>query len=384
MLAAHFWRQQFLLRTDITFLNHGSFGACPRPVFAAYQSWQRSIEDDPVDFFMRRWRPALAEARAALAAFLSAEADDLVYVENTTYGLNALLRSLDLRPGDEVLTSDHEYDAIDRLWRYTCAQRGAQYRVQPITLPLTTAEAFVEDLWAGVTPRTRVIALSHITSATALIFPIAAICARARAAGILTVIDGAHAPGQIDLDLPALGADFYVGNCHKWLCAPKGSGFLYVRREHQAALDPFIIGWGWQADDPGESQFIDYFERIGTNDPSAYLATPTAISFQADHKWPQLRLASHALLREAEQRIGAFSGIEALSPSSPEFFMQMRSIPLPSHIEVSLSQRLWQEYAIEVPIIAWRQRRFVRVSIQAYNTPGDVDRLVEALTRVLV
>jgi isopenicillin-N epimerase len=370
---------QFLLRPDITFLNHGSFGACPQPVFVAYQRWQRSIEDDPVDFFMRRWRPALAKARTALASYLGADADDLVYVENTTYGLNALLRSLELRPGDEVLSSDHEYGAIERLWRYTCARRGARYCVQAIGLPLTTAEAFIEAFWAGVTPRTRVIALSHISSATALTFPVAAICARARAAGILTVIDGAHAPGQLDLDLAAVDADFYVGNCHKWLCAPKGAGFLYVRREHQAALDPFVIGWGWQADDPGDSQFIDYFERVGTNDPSAYLATPAAIAFQQQHDWSQVCAACHALLREAEQRIAARSDLEPLSPSSRAWFTQMRSIPLPPQVDVSLSQRLWHDYAIEVPIIAWGQRRFVRVSIQAYNTAADVDRLLDAL-----
>ncbi|NJM05968.1 aminotransferase class V-fold PLP-dependent enzyme [Candidatus Gracilibacteria bacterium] len=384
MAGSALLRQQFLLRPDITFLNHGSFGACPQPVFAAYQRWQRSIEDDPVDFFMRRWRPSLTAARSALATFVGVDADDLVYVENTTYGLNALLRSLALRPDDEVLTSDHEYGAIDRLWRYTCAQRGARYVVRPIVLPVTTAEQFVDDFWAGVTPRTRVIALSHITSATALTFPIAQICARARAAGILTVIDGAHVPGQIDLDLTTLGADFYVGNCHKWLCAPKGAGFLYVRREHQAALDPLIIGWGWQADDPGESQFIDYFERVGTNDPSAYLATPTAIEFQTNHDWPRVRAACHALLCTAEQRIGALSELAPLSPSTPEWFTQMRSIPLPPHVDMSLSQRLWQEYAIEVPTIMWGERRFVRVSIQAYNTPDDVERLVDALTRILV
>jgi isopenicillin-N epimerase len=221
--AADDLRQAFLLRPGVIFLNHGSFGACPRPVFAAYQEWQRELEAQPVEFLGRRGRGLLAEARRALGAYVGAAADDLVYVPNSTFALNVVARALPLTPGDEVLATDHEYGAMERAWTFVCERRGARYVRQPVPVPCATEDEVVQAVWAGVTPRTRVLFLSHITSPTALIFPVAALVRRAREAGILTVIDGAHAPGQVPLDLGALGADFYVANCHKWLCAPKGS-----------------------------------------------------------------------------------------------------------------------------------------------------------------
>jgi len=221
----------FLLDPDVIFVNHGSFGACPRPVFAAYQAWQRELERQPVEFLGRRFAALIAEARTALGAYVGAGADDLVYVPNATTGLNIVARSLELAPGDEVLATDHEYGALDRTWRFICAKRGARYVRQPVELPITSAEEVVEAVWAGVTDRTRVLFLSHITSPTAIIIPVAELVRRAREAGIITVVDGAHAPGQIPLDLESLGVDFYAGNCHKWMMAPKGSAFLYARRE---------------------------------------------------------------------------------------------------------------------------------------------------------
>lgn len=374
---------QFQLRPDITFLNHGSFGACPRPVFAVYQEWQRVLESDPVDFFMRRLRPLLADARARLAAYVGSEADQIVFIPNATFGINIIARSLAFAPGDEVLSSNHEYGAVDRTWRYVCERQGARLVHQRIALPVASTADVVEQLWAGVTPRTRVISLSQITSPTALILPIAAICQRARDAGILTVIDGAHAPGQLDLSLDQLGADFYVGNCHKWLCAPKGAGFLYAHPARQALLEPLVVGWGWQAASPGPSQFLDYFEQIGTNDLSAYLSVPAAIDFQAAHEWPTVRSGCHALLAQACERIGALTGLPPISPATPDWWVQMCSIPLPSDTDPALGQTLWERDQIEVPIVAWEDRVFVRVSIQAYNTTQDVDALVNALQRLL-
>ncbi|WP_298405144.1 aminotransferase class V-fold PLP-dependent enzyme [uncultured Chloroflexus sp.] len=198
--------EQFLLRRDMTFLNHGSFGACPRPVFDTFQQWQRTLESQPVEFLGRRLPDLLRQARAQLATFVGALADDLVFVPNVTYALNIVARSIALQPGDEVLGITHEYGAIERTWRYVCLQRGATYVNQPVELPVATYDEIVEQIWRGVTPRTRVILLSHITSPTALVMPVAEICRRARAAGILSVIDGAHAPGQIDLNLAELGA----------------------------------------------------------------------------------------------------------------------------------------------------------------------------------
>ena len=225
------FRDEFLLDPDVVFLNHGSFGATPRPVFETYQDWQRRLEWQPVQFLGTDIAAYLAEARRALGRYLNVAADDLVYVPNATFGVNVVARSLRLEPGDEVLATDHEYGACENAWLFMGRERGFRYVRQPIPLPLSSAADVMEQFWAGVTPRTKVIFLSHITSPTAMRLPVEAICERARAAGILTVIDGAHAPGQIPLDLTTVGADFYAGNCHKWLCAPKGAGFLFARPE---------------------------------------------------------------------------------------------------------------------------------------------------------
>jgi len=372
--------EQFQLRRDKIFLNHGSFGACPRPVFDTYQAWQRELEADPERFFRSRVRGLLAEARAALARFIGADADDLVFVPNATHGANIVANALELRPGDEVLSTDHEYGAVERAWQFHCARRGARYVRQPIELPARGRAELVEQLFAGVTPRTRVICLSHISSFTAMIFPVAAICRRARELGILTVIDGAHAPGQVDLDLHAIGADFYLANCHKWLCAPKGSGFLYARRECQPLLQPFVVGWGWQGEG---SPFLDIFEQLGTLDPAAYLSVPAAIAFQERHDWPRVRAACHALLGEARERILALAGTVSTYPAEEGWWAQMCVIPLPPRARNVAWQRLVDDYRIELPIIPWGDQIFARVSIQAYNTPAELDALVQALAELL-
>ena len=372
---------QFLLRPGITFFNHGSFGACPRPVFETYQGWQRALEEQPVEFLGRRINDLLAEARARLAAYLGTQADSLVYVPNATYGVNIVARSLELGPGDEVLATDHEYGAADRAWRFTCQRRGARYINQPIALPVEDAEAVVEQLWAGVTERTRVIFLSHLTAPTALILPVAEICRRAREHGILTVIDGAHAPGQIDLALDQLGADFYTGNCHKWLCSQRASGFLAFRPEVRHLLQPLVVSWGWEPEEVHPEPLQHMFEWMGTYSPSAYLSVPAAIDWQAERNWPQVRTACHELLLEAEQRIGELTGLAPIS--GPDTFVQMRTIPLPPCDLKALKERLWDEYQIEVPLVGWGGGHYVRVSIQCYNSPNDIDRLVEALKRLL-
>src|SRR5574340_575478 len=243
-------KELFLLDPDIIFLNHGSFGACPRPVFESYQRWQLELERQPIEFLGRRANDLLADSRSVLAQYLGTLRDNLVYVANDTTGVNIVARGLELGPGDEVLASDHEYGALDRTWRFLSQKFGFRYLNQPVSMPLRSADEFIEDFWRGVTNRTRVIFPSHITSPTAVIFPVKEICARARQSGILTVIDGAHAPGQIDLALDDLGADFYTGNLHKWLCAPKGAGFLYARPEVQHLALPLVISWVGKATPP--------------------------------------------------------------------------------------------------------------------------------------
>ncbi len=383
--------ESFLLQPDVVFLNHGSFGACPRPVFEEYQAWQRMLERQPVEFLGRRFPDLMHAARKALAAYVGAATDDLVYAPNATTALNVVARSLPLQPGDEVLTTDHEYGALDRTWQFVCARRQARYVRRPLPLPLESAEQVVEVMWSAVTPRTRVLFLSHITSPTALILPLAELIRRARNAGIWTVVDGAHAPGQIDLDLAALGADFYAGNCHKWLMAPKGSAFLYARPEVQHLLEPLVVSWGWEADERGPSRFVDEQEWQGTRDPSAYLTVPAAIRFQAEHEWTRVRAACHELLRDTRQAMAELTGLEPLCADSSEWYGQMAAFPLPPCDAGELKRRLYDEYRVEVPIIEWGPsgegagglRQLVRVSVQGYNTREDVEALLTALAALL-
>lgn len=376
-------KELFLLDPGIVFLNHGSFGATPRVVFENYQEWQRELERQPVEFLGRRFNDLMRAARAALAAYVHADADDLVYVPNATTGLNIVARSLRLNPGDEILTTDHEYGALDRTWEFLCRKAGARYKRQPIPVPLTTADAFVETFWSGVTPRTRVVFLSHITSPTALIFPVEEICRRARAAGIISIIDGAHAVGQLPLDLENSGADFYSSNLHKWLGCPKGSAFLYARRALQHLVEPLVVSWGYQAERPSASRFIDEQEWTGTRDFAAHLATPAALRFCEEHNWDAVRWQCHALAQSARAQITALTGLPPLSPDSPEWYMQMVTLPLPPCNAEQLKMKLYDEYRIEVPIVVWRAQPHVRVSLQAYNTQAEVAQLVQALRQLI-
>ena len=369
-------RELFLLRPDVIFLNHGSFGACPRPVFESYQRWQLELERQPVDFLHYRFRDLMRSARERLAGFVGAAADDLVYVANATTGLNLVARSLPLRPGDEVLGTDHEYGALDKTWAFVCAQRGAKYVQAELPLPLESREQAVAAIWARVTHRTRVLFLSHITSPTALTLPVGPLVRRAREAGILTVIDGAHAPGQIPLDLGQVGADFYAGNCHKWMCAPKGSAFLYARPEAQRLLAPLVVSWGWP------SGFVEEQQWQGTRDVAAFLAVPAAIDFLLEHDWPAVQRACHALAGRARAALAAVSGLPLLSSDSPEWYAQMVSVPIPvpTGAAVDIRRRLWVEHRIEAPVAAWKDRALLRVSVQGYNSAADIDALVSAVS----
>jgi len=376
--------QQFLLNPEIIFLNHGSFGATPRPVFDAYQSWQRELEAQPVEFLGRRAPDLLQNSRAILAKYLQAECNDLAYIPNATTGINIVARSLHLQEGDEVLATNHEYGAIDRTWTFLSEKNGFKYINQPVHTPVSSPETLVEDFWKGVTQKTRVICISHITSPTALIFPVSEICHRARQAGILTVIDGAHAPGQIALSLVNSGADFYTGNLHKWLCAPKGSAFLYARPEVQPLIEPLTIGWGWKSQNPGSSPFVDCLEHNGTRDISAYLAVPDAIRFQEQNDWVEVRIRCHILAAEASRRIRTLTGLPALSPDTPQWYAQMVSVPLPDHLDArQLQIDLWQKFNIEIPLINWNGMNLIRISIQGYNSEKDIDALISALTLCL-
>lgn len=382
-------RDLFLLDPDVIFLNHGSFGACPVDVFQVYQDWQRELERQPVEFIARRSGGLLLTARQALAAYLGTHADNLVFITNTTEGVNTIARSLQLNAGDEILGTTHEYGACEYAWRFACEPQGARYVPASIPLPLEPA-AFVEHFWAQVTPRTRVIFMSHITSVSALILPIAEIIQRARAAGILTVIDGAHAPSQLALNLEALGADFYTGNLHKWLCAPKGAAFLYARAEHHAMLHALTVSWGYTleyghtpapTEYTGDGTLVRRMQYQGTRDLAAFLSVPAAIDFQANHHWDAVRERCHAMCRETSARVAGLTGLAPVS--TPDSYGQMVAMPVPHTVNAAaLKTRLYDDYRIEIPITEIGGQMFVRVSYQAYNTRAEADALVDALVEI--
>ncbi len=370
-------RDEFLLDPDVTFLNHGSFGATPRAVFERYQEWQRELEREPVLFLARRLDGLLAEARTALGEYLDADPEDLVFVPNATAGVNIAAWPLGLQRGDEVLSTNLEYGALDLTWEHVCGDFGARYVRRPIPLPVPGDDEVVETIWAGVTERTRVLFVSHHTSSTALTLPVAELCRRARERGIVTVIDGAHVPGHLPLSIRELDPDFYAGNCHKWLCAPKGAGFLYVRRELQPTVHPLLISWGYDTDG---ASFVVRHERQGTRDPSAYLTVPYAIEWQASRDWHHVRERCHELARRAAAELG-------LAPVVPGTqhgrYGQMVSLRLPDDAPADLQERLFAEHRIEIPVSDRERPRLIRASFQGYNDGEDLERLKTALAALL-
>ena len=377
--------QDFLLDPEATYLNHGGFGACPKPVFEVYQEWQRKLEWNPT-CFVRNTPDYLQTSRAALGAYLNTDANNLVYYQNPTIAANMIMRSLDLQPGDEILTSNYEYGAMNNAWEFYCKKTGAKYVHQTFPLPVDDPDAFVDALFAGVTPRTKVIFFSQITSPTAMIYPTEAICRRAREANIITFIDGAHALSQIPVDIDALDCDYYVGACHKWLCAPKGSAFAYAHPRNHDKLNPLAISMGWLGciNNPvpeGKSSLVHYQEYQGTRDVAAFLSVPAAIQYQQEHDWEAQRQRCHALAVETQRRICALTGMEPFSPHSGEFFGQFVSVPLPKGEWEPLHEKLLAQKII-VPLFPLEQMdcNCIRISYQAYNDERDMETLLAVLT----
>jgi len=349
-------REGFLLDPEVAYFNHGGYGACSVEVFAEYQRWQRELEREPTELLGRGFGESMRNARAALAAYVGARTDDLVFAPNATSALNAVIRSLRIRPEEEVLTTKHEYGAILRTLEFI---RANVVLVEP------------DELVAKIGIRTRAIVVSHVTSPTALVLPIKDICAAARKAGVLSIVDGAHVPGQLPLDVAAVGADVYAGNCHKWLCAPKGSGFLWARAEHQEWIEPLVISWGYHED-------ADFGERHGwqgTCDPAAYLAVPKAIEVHASFD----RGAASELADEAERRLVSL-GLRPLRGIRAPF---MRALTMRVSDPEEVWRRLVDDHRVEVPVYEWDGSTLLRVSIGPYNDASDLDRLVDAVRETL-
>ena len=376
-------KDQFLLRPDIHFLNFGSFGATPKPIFEKYQDWQRVLEAEPVQFIAFDGYQYLADSRAALAKFLNcADKDDLVYVTNPSFAINMIAKSFPLEAGDEILTTDIEYGACDRTWNYYCTKKGATYRRQKINLPITTKEQFIEDFFKGYNEKTKAIFISHITSATGLILPAEEICAIAKEKGLITIVDGAHAPAHIPLDLSSIQADFYTGACHKWMMAPKGCSFLYATKSVQPICDPMIVSWGYQAAKPSHSKFLDYHQMIGTRDFSAFLTVATCIEFMEQHNWKVVGKKCHEMVLAHAPRFFSLMNSTPISPLNSEWIGQMISIPIQTPDPEKLQRTLFLDYKIEVPIMRQGDDVYLRYSINAFNTVENLDALYYAMKEI--
>lgn len=373
------YKSLFLLDPSFTFLNFGSFGACPKPIFEEYQKWQLELEREPVQYIAFNGPANMKKSREALAGFVNCHADDLVYTPNPTFAINIIAKNLDLKEGDEVLSTNLEYGAMDRTWNYYCGLKKAKFVRQSITLPLTTKEYFIEQFWKGYTPRTKAIFISQITSATGLILPVKEICDRARELGLITIVDGAHVPAHVKLDLSELKADAYTGACHKWMMTPKGSSFLYVKKELQEQLDPLVVSWGYHADYPSDSQFIDYHQFNGTRDFSAYLTIPKAIQFMKEHDWWNVAAGCRKMVRDNAVRFCELLETAPLCPVTEEFLGQMISLPIKTTDPEKLQRKLFEEYQIEIPVMKQEGNAYIRYSINAFNSQSDLDRLYDSL-----
>lgn len=379
------------LDPTVAFLTHGTFGATPRVVLEAQQAWRERLEREPVRFLDRELEGRLAGVRERLGAFIGAAPEDLAFVANATTGVNTVLQSLRFAPGDELLATDHEYNATLNALRHVAARDGARVVIARVPFPIRSPEEALEPILDGVSPRTRLALVSHITSTTALLLPIERIVRELADRGVDTLVDAAHAPGQVPLDLDAIGAAYSTGNAHKWLCAPKGAAYLHVRADRRGGIRPLVVSHGANERRTDRTRFRAEFDWTGTGDPTAILAIPTALDFLGGLRpggWPALMASNHALVLVARDRVGKAVGAE---PAAPDAMIgAMAVVPLPEDLPADVKARLYDEHRIEVPVSTWPvdaalesddapRARLLRISAQAYNDVGQMDELASAL-----
>tara|TARA_B100000029_G_scaffold343318_1_gene335725 strand:+ start:903 stop:2072 length:1170 start_codon:yes stop_codon:yes gene_type:complete len=381
-------KKLFMLDSSITYLNHGSFGACPEPIFENLIEWQKKLEFEPVKHLAYDIFSLLEQSRESLSGYVGCNMNDIVFSPNPSTALNTVIKSLDLKENDEILSTNHEYGALNKTWSFICKKTGAKYKQQDIKLPLVSNKEFVKQFTDGITDKTKIIFLSHITSSTALIFPVKEICKIAKKRKILCIIDGAHAPAHIKLDIMDIDPDIYVGACHKWMCSPKGVSFLYVKKEFQNKIDPLVVSWGYDSEAtsllPGTNnqtytKFLNYHEWQGTKDMSAYLTIPSTIKFLKDNNWDEVAAKCRKMNLWARQEINHFLNKESICKD--KFIGQMSSIYLDFKNAFETQINFYKKYKIQIPFIEWHNKTFIRISLQAYNTKEDIFKLIEALKK---
>ncbi|NNF66381.1 MAG: aminotransferase class V-fold PLP-dependent enzyme [Gammaproteobacteria bacterium] len=383
--------QHWSLDQDVVFLNHGSFGACPVAVQQHQQQLRQRLERQPVEFYLRDLEPMLDDARARLAAFLNCNSNDLAWLPNITTGINSVMRSLKFSPGDELLLTNHEYNACRNVIDHVALRDDARVVVVDLPFPISGFDEAHEIIMAGVTDRTRLALLDHVTSQTGLVMPLETLIPALRERGVQTLIDGAHAPGMIDVDIEALGADYYSANCHKWICAPKGAAFLHVRPEHQEKIRPAVISHGANSTRTDRSRFLVEFDWPGTWDPTAVLCVPFALeclSSMLPGGWDEVRSRNREMVIAGRELLCAALGIDAPCPEA--MLGSLASLPLPDSPDPAsgsalygdpLQDKLLQRWGIEVPLIPWpaHPQRLIRISAQLYNPLSHYELLANAL-----
>ena len=373
-------RDQWLLDERITFLNHGSFGAVPRRVFDEQTEWRRRIEAEPVEIISRQRIELLTQAKTAIGQWLRMRPDDFGFVTNATEGVNAVLRSLTFGPADELLTTTHVYNAIRKAMRFVADRSSATYREIDLPLPVASSQQIAEIVLAGLSSRTRLLVIDHITSPTALVFPVDRIVAECNQRGVDVLIDGAHAPGMVPFDVPSVGAAYYTGNLHKWAAAPKGTGFLWVHPDKQPQIHPLVVSHHY-----GEG-FVAEFGWQGTRDLAAWLAAPRGLAFMADLGWDRVMDHNHQLATWAHRMLCHKLGVQPISPLDGSLLGSMATLRLPGALAAmtdpqaqALQRRLYDEFRIEVPIMQWSGGCYIRPCSQVYNAAADYHRLAEAI-----
>ena len=385
-------KEWFMIDHEPTYLAHGSFGGCLSVAYEDRLSWYEKLEKNPHNFLVNELFDELKESRKALANYLNCDFNSLVYFPNPSTALNTVIRSLDLNENDEVLTSNHEYGALDKTWNFYSEKRGFKYKKVKIGLPYDDEDFFIESFKKSITKKTKVIFLSHITSSTALIFPVEKICKIAKDNNILIIIDGAHAPAQTKLDLKKLDADIYVGACHKWMCAPKGVSFLYAKESLKDSIEPLVVSWGWRDEMLNEkSKYINNHQWQGTNDLSAYLTIPKVIRFLNQNKWNHISNECRNLILYVKNRFKIDKSLCIPTSNNDKHLGQMLSFQVNQNSKfstivkqdqskiVQLQKTIYKKSNIHIPIIYWNGSVFMRVSIQAYNSESDINKMFDML-----